>query len=739
MDIESEDREEVIVDNKDDDDDDDNIEQNQKQKRVRGRRKKQKQRWEETIEVVLPQFFSKEQNDEEQKEQKLKKKKKQNVEMEIEEYGSVKDNYKDISKQIIGKKDKFNRIFEIIDSYNNTIQLQKSEIQRNNFQSLIQKIINILDSKIKDLPLFLNYIQLLIDKSNLDSLLEFNQQLKCDIESMNEKQKQQVFVIQYEGGNQLFKILTHFKFEVENIISKIKQNKKGKSLNTILCVFDGAYNICKQDMVEIGKFFQEEYNQYQNDIQLVILFPVSQLITIPDIQIYTVEFCKQKELFIKFLLFLLKSEEFPLLPQNLLQIMLNDFDLYSITYNDQVRRIQMALSNFVYEHQDDEDLIKLLQEMQQQALKELEGSDEESDEKNESSDRSQDIPEKKAKNKKINTRSKSQSRSSYQKPQKTNPNTLIDKLDLWTIKKEIKIIIQFLENFYSLNFSNGDTGKYGQFSQKFLDQSDRIIEIVLNTNNYVMTEFQQKEFFKDPNISCKKIQQLLKDFSELEVGNQIFKSHVQTLEDIDNKVKEDIKRQKNQSAHSRDRYARSQQNNKQQSETDITQLSNQMKRDRVEKIVKQITYDLQQAFQKMEIKRLSLDISKLNQQCKPDILGSVMMHKKIVYSQDNKQRNLNKMKKQEIVEVNPDGMYLIHILEQYGKKFTIPESFEEYKSILREKNIELNEEEQLSSYYNAICELRYLGMIEEKRKLKSEFIKHFFAKSSFFQLSIQNS
>ncbi|EAS05127.1 hypothetical protein TTHERM_00765120 (macronuclear) [Tetrahymena thermophila SB210] len=701
MDIENEDREEAILSNNEDD----NIEQNVQQKRVRGRRKKQQQGWEETIEVVIPECLTKKDCNQEKKEQKPKKKNNQNAEMEIEEYGNLKDNYKDISKQIIDKNYKFKHLFDIIEYYNITIDNQKAEIQRENFKYLIQKVFNILNSKIQDLPLFLNYIQLLIDKSNLDLLLEFNEQLECDIKTMSEDQAQEIHIVKYQGGNQLFKILTHFKFEVENIIQKIKSKNKYDQPHLVLCVFDGAYNICKQDMIDIGKFFFEEYEQYQNFIQLVILFPVSQLISIPDIQIYTVEFCKQKDLFVNFLLFLLKSEEFPPLPKNLLRDMLNEFDLYSITYNDQVRRVKMAISNFVYEHQEDEDLIKLLQQMKEYALNQLAG---------------QNKPQRKS--------------------QKISSNILIDKLDLWTKKKEIQIIIEFLERFYGMNFFNGVSNEDNSFSQKLIDQSHRIIEIILNEDKrYVMTEAQQNEFLKDPNISCKSIQQLLKNFCEDIIGNQIFKIHAQNLQDINKQVNDDIQKLKSYNLHSKDRYAKSQQISKTQSEKDISQQANQMKKERVENIVRQITYDLHQTFNIMAIARLSLEISQLSSQCKPDILGSLMIHKKIIDPMYNNHISQNKKKKQEIVESNADGLYLIHILEQYGKKFTITESFKEYKSILRERKIELDEDEQLASYYNAICELRYLGMIEEKRKLKNEFIKHFFAKSSYFPLSMQNS
>ncbi|KAL4475554.1 hypothetical protein ABPG72_009243 [Tetrahymena utriculariae] len=718
MEIESEGREETIVGNNEDD----NLEQNLQQKRERGRRRKKQQGWEETVEVIIPECFTKIDNKQEKKEKKPKKKNNQNVEMEIEQYGNVKDNYKDISRQIIEKKDKFNRLFDIIEYYNITINNNKNEILRENFQSLTQKIINLLNNKNKDLPLFLNYIQLQLDKSNLDSLLEFNNQLECDIKSMKESQSQKIHIVKYQGSNQLFKILTHFKFEVENIIQKNQPKNNDDKPDIVLCVFDGAYNICKQDMVDIGKFFQEEYEQFQNIIQLVILFPVNQLISIPDIQIYTVEFCKQKDLFVKFLLFLLKSQEFPPLPQSLLRVMLYDFDLYQITYNDQVRRVKMAISNFVFEHQEDEELIKLLQDMNKYAYHQFEGSDDESDELI------------------MNTRKKSQNKS-QQKSQKIQQNNLIDKLDLWTKKMEIQRMIQFLEKFYLMNFQNGVSNKDNQFSQKIIDQSHRIIEIILDGNkNYVMTESQQNEFEKDPITSCNSILYLLKQFSKDQIGNQIFKIHKQTLKHIDHKVEEILQQQTSSISHSNDRYSRSQQANKPQSENEIYMRKNKAKKEIVEKIVREIINNLHQSFDQMAATpRLSLEISQLNSQCKPDMLGSVMMHKKIIDPSHNKQNNLNKKKKSGTVEINPDGLYLIHILEQYGKKFTIQESFGEYKSMLREKKIELDEEQQQASYYNAICELRYLGMIEEKRKLKNEFIKHFFAKSSYFYLSTQNS
>lgn len=106
-------------------------------------------------------------------------------------------------------------------------------------------------------------------------------------------------------------------------------------------------------MVDLGKFLKEEYEEESERITIAIILPMNSLQWVADIQIFSVDFCKSKDLFVKFLLFLLENEDIPLFKQDTLLTMITEFDLYSISYNEQVRRLKMGLTSLLYDHSSD--------------------------------------------------------------------------------------------------------------------------------------------------------------------------------------------------------------------------------------------------------------------------------------------------------------------------------------------------------------------------------------------------
>lgn len=68
----------------------------------------------------------------------------------------------------------------------------------------------------------------------------------------------------------------------------------------------------------------------------------------------------------------------------------------------------------------------------------------------------------------------------------------------------------------------------------------------------------------------------------------------------------------------------------------------------------------------------------------------------------------------------------------------INETFSEYKRLLQENNNNLDPEIIQASFYNSICELRFLGLVQEKKKITNEFNKIFFSKSFYTPLSDKN-
>lgn len=72
---------------------------------------------------------------------------------------------------------------------------------------------------------------------------------------------------------------------------------------------------------------------------------MSVLLPISDVQVFSLEFAKSKDLFVRFILFLLQSENIPLPSRETLLEMLNEFDLYAISYSEQVRRVKLLIAN----------------------------------------------------------------------------------------------------------------------------------------------------------------------------------------------------------------------------------------------------------------------------------------------------------------------------------------------------------------------------------------------------------
>ena len=96
-----------------------------------------------------------------------------------------------------------------------------------------------------------------------------------------------------------------------------------------------AYNMKKTTMCELAKFLKEEYEEREHtETSLAIIIPVSNHQRVADIPVFSIELCKPKDMFARFLLNFFRNNSLPILSPELLLCLLTEFDLYSISFGE---------------------------------------------------------------------------------------------------------------------------------------------------------------------------------------------------------------------------------------------------------------------------------------------------------------------------------------------------------------------------------------------------------------------
>lgn len=108
------------------------------------------------------------------------------------------------------------------------------------------------------------------------------------------------------------------------------------------------YDLSTEDLIDLAKFMEEEYNETEYSyLQFYFLLPCSSNkkihISNQYLQIYRFDFCVSSNLFLKFLINLIKDTRIPLLGPEIYKSLISNFEMYSISYKESVHRVNGAL------------------------------------------------------------------------------------------------------------------------------------------------------------------------------------------------------------------------------------------------------------------------------------------------------------------------------------------------------------------------------------------------------------